>query len=86
MYWSIQQLIHHAVCGCRMHGDLLDRELSVAQTENPVEVCWNCPGMGESNQIGKWRRTIFSEDGTLSMTGFCQGEITVLVLGSKWKN
>ena len=47
----------------------------MAQTENPAEVCWNCPGMGESNQIGNGEERSFLEDGdTLSMTGFCQGE------------
>ena len=78
MYWSsVQQLVHHASCGCAMNvGDLLGPAPSPVRRRTSAAVCWrsagtapsrsNCPAASSARS---WKTAI-----QLVMRGWCQGD------------
>jgi fumarylacetoacetase len=78
MYWSsVQQLVHHAACGCAMNvGDLLGSGTISGpekhQRGSLVEISWNG---SEPVELGGGVKRSFLEDGdSLAMRGWCQGD------------
>lgn len=78
MYWSsVQQLVHHAVCGCAMNvGDLLGSGTISGpekdQRGSLLEISWNGT---EPVELAEGVRRSFLEDGdSLIMRGWCQGD------------
>jgi fumarylacetoacetase len=77
MYWSsVQQLVHHAVCGCAMNvGDLLGSGTISGpekdQRGSLLEISWNGT---EPVELAEDVKRSFLEDGdSLVMRGWCQG-------------
>jgi fumarylacetoacetase len=77
MYWSsVQQLVHHAACGCAMNvGDLLGSGTISGpekdQRGSLLEISWNGT---EPVELGGGIKRTFLEDGdSLAMRGWCQG-------------
>jgi len=77
MYWSsVQQLVHHAACGCAMNvGDLLGSGTISGpekhQRGSLLEISWNG---SEPVELGGGVKRTFLEDGdSLVMRGWCQG-------------
>jgi fumarylacetoacetase len=77
MYWSsVQQLVHHAACGCAMNvGDLLGSGTVSGpekhQRGSLLEISWNG---SEPVELGGGVKRTFLEDGdSLVMRGWCQG-------------
>jgi len=78
MYWSsVQQLVHHAACGCAMNvGDLLGSGTisgpEKQQRGSLLEISWNG---SEPVELGGGVKRSFLEDGdSLAMRGWCQGD------------
>jgi len=78
MYWSsVQQLMHHASCGCAMNvGDLLGSGTVSGPQKNQrgslLEISWNGT---EPIELDNGITRTFLEDGDqLVMRGWCQGE------------
>jgi len=78
MYWSsVQQLVHHAACGCAMNvGDLLGSGTISGpekhQRGSLLEISWNG---SEPVEFGGGVKRSFLEDGdSLAMRGWCQGD------------
>ena len=78
MYWSsVQQLVHHACCGCAMNvGDLLGSGTisgpEKSQRGSLLEISWNAT---EPIELASGIVRTFLEDGdSLVMRGWCQGE------------
>jgi fumarylacetoacetase len=78
MYWSsVQQLVHHASCGCAMNvGDLLGSGTisgpEKSQRGSLLEISWNA---AEPIELASGIVRTFLEDGdSLVMRGWCQGE------------
>ena len=78
MYWSsVQQLVHHAACGCAMNvGDLLGSGTISGpekhQRGSLLEISWNG---SEPVELGGGVKRSFLEDGdSLAMRGWCQGD------------
>jgi fumarylacetoacetase len=78
MYWSsVQQLVHHAACGCAMDiGDLLGSGTISGpekhQRGSLLEISWNGT---ELVDLGGGLRRSFLEDGdSLQMRAWCQGD------------
>jgi fumarylacetoacetase len=77
MYWSsVQQLVHHAACGCAMNvGDLLGSGTISGpekdQRGSLLEISWNGT---EPVELASGVTRSFLEDGdSLVMRGWCQG-------------
>jgi fumarylacetoacetase len=78
MYWSsVQQLVHHAACGCAMNvGDLLGSGTISGpekdQRGSLLEISWNGT---EPVELASGVKRTFLEDGdSLVMRGWCQGD------------
>jgi fumarylacetoacetase len=78
MYWSsVQQLVHHAACGCAMNvGDLLGSGTISGpekdQRGSLLEISWNGT---EPVELASGVKRAFLEDGdSLVMRGWCQGD------------
>jgi len=78
MYWSsVQQLVHHASCGCAMNvGDLLGSGTisgpEKSQRGSLLEISWNAT---EPIELASGIVRTFLEDGdSLVMHGWCQGD------------
>jgi fumarylacetoacetase len=78
MYWSsVQQLVHHAACGCAMNvGDLLGSGTISGpekdQRGSLLEISWNGT---EPVELAEGVTRSFLEDGdSLVMRGWCQGD------------
>ncbi len=78
MYWSsVQQLVHHACCGCAMNvGDLLGSGTisgpEKSQRGSLLEISWNAT---EPIELASGIVRTFLEDGdSLVMRGWCQGD------------
>jgi fumarylacetoacetase len=78
MYWSsVQQLVHHAACGCAMNvGDLLGSGTISGpekdQRGSLLEIGWNGT---EPVELASGVKRTFLEDGdSLVMRGWCQGD------------
>ena len=78
MYWSsVQQLVHHAACGCAMDiGDLLGSGTISGpekhQRGSLLEISWNGT---EPVDLGGGVKRAFLEDGdSLQMRAWCQGD------------
>src|SRR6202047_4340437 len=78
MYWSsVQQLVHHASCGCAMNvGDLLGSGTlsgpEKSQRGSLLEISWNAT---EPIELASGIVRTFLEDGdSLVMRGWCQGD------------
>jgi fumarylacetoacetase len=78
MYWSsVQQLVHHAACGCAMNvGDLLGSGTisgpEKTQRGSLLEISWNGT---EPIELEDGITRTFLEDGdSLVMRGWCQGD------------
>jgi fumarylacetoacetase len=78
MYWSsVQQLVHHASCGCAMNvGDLLGSGTISGpekdQRGSLLEISWNGT---EPVEIADGIKRTFLEDGdSVVMRGWCQGD------------
>jgi len=78
MYWSsVQQLVHHAACGCAMNvGDLLGSGTISGpekdQRGSLLEISWNGT---EPVELAPGVKRTFLEDGdSLVMRGWCQGD------------
>ncbi|KRQ97469.1 fumarylacetoacetase [Bradyrhizobium jicamae] len=78
MYWSsVQQLVHHAACGCAMNvGDLLGSGTISGpekdQRGSLLEISWNGT---EPVELAEGVKRTFLEDGdSLVMRGWCQGD------------
>jgi fumarylacetoacetase len=78
MYWSsVQQLVHHAACGCAMNvGDLLGSGTISGpekdQRGSLLEISWNGT---EPVELADGIKRSFLEDGdSLIMRGWCQGD------------
>ncbi len=77
MYWSsVQQLVHHAACGCAMNiGDLLGSGTisgpEKQQRGSLLEISWN--GSEPVELRGGAKRTFLEDGDTLVMRGWCQG-------------
>ncbi|HZE55432.1 MAG TPA: fumarylacetoacetase [Bradyrhizobium sp.] len=78
MYWSsVQQLVHHAACGCAMNvGDLLGSGTisgpEKSQRGSLLEISWNAT---EPMELASGIVRTFLEDGdSLVMRGWCQGD------------
>ena len=78
MYWSsVQQLVHHASCGCAMNvGDLLGSGTisgpEKSQRGSLLEISWNG---AEPIELASGIVRTFLEDGdSLVMRGWCQGD------------
>jgi len=78
MYWSsVQQLVHHAACGCAMNvGDLLGSGTISGpekdQRGSLLEISWNGT---EPVELATGVKRTFLEDGdSLVMRGWCQGD------------
>jgi fumarylacetoacetase len=78
MYWSsVQQLVHHACCGCAMNvGDLLGSGTisgpEKSQRGSLLEISWNAT---EPIELASGIVRTFLEDGdSLVMCGGCQGD------------
>jgi fumarylacetoacetase len=78
MYWSsVQQLVHHAACGCAMNvGDLLGSGTISGpekhQRGSLLEISWN--GTEPLELAGGVKRTFLEDGDSLVMRGWCQGE------------
>ena len=78
MYWSsVQQLVHHAACGCAMNvGDLLGSGTISGpekdQRGSLLEISWN--GTEPVELAGGVRRTFLEDGNSLVMRGWCQGD------------
>jgi fumarylacetoacetase len=78
MYWSsVQQLVHHAACGCAMNvGDLLGSGTISGpekhQRGSLLEISWN--GSEPLELAGGVKRTFLEDGDSLSFHGWCQGE------------
>jgi fumarylacetoacetase len=77
MYWSsVQQLVHHACCGCAMNiGDLLGSGTisgpEKGQRGSLLEISWN--GTEPIELAGGITRTFLEDGDSLVMRGWCQG-------------
>ena len=77
MYWSsVQQLVHHAACGCAMNvGDLLGSGTISGpekdQRGSLLEISWN--GTEPVELAGGIRRTFLEDGDSLVMRGWCRG-------------
>jgi fumarylacetoacetase len=77
MYWSsVQQLVHHAACGCAMNvGDLLGSGTISGpekhQRGSLLEISWN--GSEPIELPGGATRTFLEDGDSLRMRGWCQG-------------
>ncbi|SHG42314.1 fumarylacetoacetase [Bradyrhizobium erythrophlei] len=78
MYWSsVQQLVHHAACGCAMNvGDLLGSGTISGpekdQRGSLLEISWN--GTEPLDLAGGIKRTFLEDGDSLVMRGWCQGD------------
>src|ERR1700722_16844549 len=78
MYWSsVQQLVHHAACGCAMNvGDLLGSGTisgpEQQQRGSLLEISWN--GSEPLELAGGIKRTFLEDGDSLVMRGWCQGD------------
>jgi fumarylacetoacetase len=78
MYWSsVQQLVHHAACGCAMNvGDLLGSGTISGpekdQRGSLLEISWN--GTEPVELSGGVKRTFLEDGDSLVMRGWCQGD------------
>jgi fumarylacetoacetase len=78
MYWSsVQQLMHHASCGCAMNvGDLLGSGTisgpEKSQRGSLLEISWN--GTEPVELAGGIARTFLEDGDSLVMRGWCQGD------------
>jgi fumarylacetoacetase len=78
MYWSsVQQLVHHAACGCAMNvGDLLGSGTisgpDKQQRGSLLEISWN--GSEPVELAGGVKRTFLEDGDSLVMRGWCQGD------------
>ena len=78
MYWSsVQQLVHHAACGCAMNvGDLLGSGTISGpekdQRGSLLEVSWN--GTEPVELAAGVKRTFLEDGDSLVMRGWCQGD------------
>jgi len=78
MYWSsVQQLMHHASCGCAMNvGDLLGSGTvsgpEKSQRGSMLEIAWN--GTEPVELAGGTARTFLEDGDSLVMRGWCQGD------------
>ena len=78
MYWSsVQQLVHHASCGCAMNvGDLLGSGTISGpekdQRGSLLEISWN--GTEPVELAGGVKRTFLEDGDSLVMRGWCQGD------------
>src|SRR5437868_9471551 len=78
MYWSsVQQLVHHAACGCAMNvGDLLGSGTISGpekdQRGSLLEISWN--GTEPVELAGGVKRTFLEDGDSLVMRGWCQGD------------
>jgi fumarylacetoacetase len=78
MYWSsVQQLVHHAACGCAMNvGDLLGSGTISGpekdQRGSLLEISWN--GTEPVDLAGGVKRTFLEDGDSLVMRGWCQGD------------
>src|ERR1700720_3612155 len=78
MYWSsVQQLVHHASCGCAMNiGDLLGSGTISGpekdQRGSLLEISWN--GTEPIELPGDIKRTFLEDGDSLSFHGWCQGD------------
>jgi fumarylacetoacetase len=77
MYWSsVQQLVHHAACGCAMNvGDLLGSGTISGpekdQRGSLLEISWN--GTEPVELAADVKRTFLEDGDSLVMRGWCQG-------------
>jgi fumarylacetoacetase len=78
MYWSsVQQLVHHASCGCAMNvGDLLGSGTISGpekhQRGSLLEISWN--GTEPLELRGGIKRSFLEDGDSLAMRGWCQGD------------
>jgi fumarylacetoacetase len=78
MYWSsVQQLVHHAACGCAMNvGDLLGSGTISGpekdQRGSLLEISWN--GTEPVELAGGVKRSFLEDGDSLVMRGWCQGD------------
>ena len=78
MYWSsVQQLVHHAACGCAMNvGDLLGSGTisgpEKSQRGSLLEISWN--GTEPVELPGGVKRSFLEDGDSLVMRGWCQGD------------
>jgi len=78
MYWSsVQQLVHHAACGCAMNvGDLLGSGTISGpekhQRGSLLEISWN--GSEPVELGGGVKRSLLEDGDSLAMRGWCQGD------------
>jgi len=78
MYWSsVQQLVHHAACGCAMNvGDLLGSGTisgpEKSQRGSLLEISWN--GTEPIELEDGITRTFLEDNDSLVMRGWCQGD------------
>jgi fumarylacetoacetase len=78
MYWSsVQQLVHHAACGCAMNvGDLLGSGTISGpekhQRGSLLEISWN--GSEPIDLPGGAKRSFLEDGDSLVMSGWCQGD------------
>ena len=78
MYWSsVQQLVHHAACGCAMNvGDLLGSGTisgpEKQQRGSLLEISWN--GSEPVELRGGVKRSFLEDGDSLAMRGWCQGD------------
>jgi len=78
MYWSsVQQLVHHASCGCAMNvGDLLGSGTISGPEKNQrgslLEISWN--GTEPLELRGGIKRSFLEDGDSLAMRGWCQGD------------
>ena len=78
MYWSsVQQLVHHAACGCAMNvGDLLGSGTISGpekhQRGSLLEISWN--GSEPVELRGGVKRSFLEDGDSLAMRGWCQGD------------
>jgi fumarylacetoacetase len=78
MYWSsVQQLVHHAACGCAMNvGDLLGSGTisgsEKTQRGSLLEISWN--GTEPIELEDGITRTFLQDSDSLVMRGWCQGD------------
>ena len=78
MYWSsVQQLVHHAACGCAMNvGDLLGSGTISGpekdQRGSLLEISWN--GTEPVELAAGVKRTFLEDGDSLVMRGWCQGD------------
>jgi fumarylacetoacetase len=78
MYWSsVQQLMHHASCGCAMNvGDLLGSGTISGPEKNQrgslLEISWN--GTEPVELPGGTKRAFLEDGDSLILRGWCQGD------------